>query len=1041
MTGRCTNRYRISGRRVCQGMSCLLLLSGMLSQAIGAEPDADQILRQLGRRQGLVALLGTQQAQRAIALAGNSELLIYVQSPASADVSATRRQVAKAGYYGTRIFIQRGPLAHIHLADNLADAVVTGDAGVPQAELLRVVQPRGLVLQGTSSVTKPVPAGTGEWTHPYHGADNNPQADDQLARAPYLTRFLATPWYGPMPEVTLSSGGRIFKAFGHLAFKEREWPMLGKLVALNGYNGAMLWQRDLQPGFMIHRNTIVATPDILYLADNRSCQMIDTATGKTVGEIVVPEQAGDSPSWKWMTVRGDMLYALVGPPEQLHQVHRGDRKERGWPWSTVRATYGPYQTSWGFGKTLIAMHIPSRKLRWTYRTEHPIDSRALCSNGRQFFLYSHPRFLSAVDASNGKRLWTTSSPELLQAIGKHDPAENPRLGYATSSYAKCNERAIYFAGPQRKKLVAVSAEDGRLLWTHDDGNVQLVLRKDGLYAMGRVNSSKKFDYLTGKILADLKCFRGNCTRATGAVDSIFARGYRHTGTLRFDVHYETPRRLASMRPACQDGVVSANGQLYWGPWMCDCNHSLVGVISLGSAGDFNFSPPVNNRMRLETFPAAVLEPAAITGSDDGWPTYRHDNRRAAATTVSLPSDMQPRWRQTTHTGNQLTAPVTAGDWTFVAGSDGVVLGLETASGRKRWTAYTGGGVRYPPAYWENRVYVGSADGWVYCFEAQTGQRLWRFRVAPAERMIPVYGQLSSTWPVASGVLVQDGVAYAAAGIASHDGTYVCALDAKTGSLKWSNDESGNLIGEKETVGVSVQGHLLFHQNKLYLAGGNVASPAIYDAGTGRCLNQLSHKPEPSKDKPEQPKDKPKPSKDDHWKMQRSSRGSELFLVDNQVVAAGRMLYKPPAKGPDSRYNGRYELQATAGDVIIQGTNQSLRRLSSTKDDKGNPVTTWDTGGFHETMGLALTPTAVLVVGQIAVPAAAAGEAKQQAQPKNKPAAQQPKPAIAALDTSNGKTLWSHALPAPPTRWGLAVDYRGRVIVTLSDGSIVCLTGK
>ena len=1003
------------------GGLCLLLMTAMQGQAHSAELDADQILRQLGRQQGLVAVLGTQQAQRAIQLARNSQLLVYVQSPQSADVEKTRQQVASVGYYGTRIFVHHGSLTKIHLADNLADAVVTDVADIPRAELLRVVQPRGLVLQGSNSEIKPVPDGTGEWTHPYHGADNNPQADDQLARAPYLTRFLATPWYGPMPEVTLSSGGRIFKAFGHLAFKEREWPMLGKLVALNGYNGAMLWQRDLQPGFMIHRNTIVATPDVLYLADNRSCQLIDTATGKTLDEIVVPEEFANSPSWKWMTVQGDMLYALIGPQEKLHPVHRGDRKVTGWPWSTVRATYGPYQTTWGFGKTLIAMHIPSRELRWTHRSEHPIDSRALCSNGRQFFLYSHPRFLSAVDAATGKQLWTTSSPELLQAIGKHDPAENPRLGYATSSYAKCNQRAIYFAGPQRKKLVAVSAKDGRLLWTHDDGNVQLVLRKDGLYAMGRVTTSKKFDYLTGEILADLQCFRGNCTRATGAVDSIFARGYRHTGTLRFDLHYETPRRLASMRPACQDGVVSANGQLYWGPWMCDCNHSLVGVISLGSAGEFDFSPPVDNRTRLEVSPAAAVQPQGTAASPADWPTYRHDNHRGAATTVSLPGDMQPRWQQKTHTNNQLTAPVTAGDMTFVGGADGIVLGLETSSGRKLWTAYTGGGVRYPPTYWEQRVYVGSADGWVYCFEAKTGTQLWRFRLAPAERLIPVYGRLSSTWPVASGVLVEDGVAYAAAGIASHDGTYVCALDARNGFLKWSNDESGNLIGEKETVGVSVQGHLLFHQNKLYLAGGNVASPAIYDAANGQCLNQLS--------------DKPEQSKDDHWKMQRSSRGSELFLVDNQVVAAGRMLYKPPAQGPDSRYNGRYELQATSGDIVIQGTNQTLRRLAPGKDGQEKPTTVWDTGGFYETTGLALTPQAVLVVGQIAIP-----ETDSESKSPAKQTAAKGQPAIAALDPSNGKTLWTHALPAPPTRWGLAVDHQGRVIVTLTDGRIVCLAG-
>jgi outer membrane protein assembly factor BamB len=81
----------------------------------------------------------------------------------------------------------------------------------------------------------------------------------------------------------------------------------------------------------------------------------------------------------------------------------------------------------------------------------------------------------------------------------------------------------------------------------------------------------------------------------------------------------------------------------------------------------------------------------------------------------------------------------------------------------RWTAYTGGPISYPPTLWQGRALVGSGDGWIYCFEAATGRQLWRFRAAPAERVIPVYGSLRSTWPVAGGVLVEDGIAYAAAG--------------------------------------------------------------------------------------------------------------------------------------------------------------------------------------------------------------------------------------------------------------------------------------
>ena len=54
-----------------------------------------------------------------------------------------------------------------------------------------------------------------------------------------------------------------------------------------------------------------------------------------------------------------------------------------------------------------------------------------------------------------------------------------------------------------------------------------------------------------------------------------------------------------------------------------------------------------------------------------------------------------------------------------------------------------------------RVLFGSADGWVYCLGAADGQLVWRFRAAPAERLVAAYGQLESLWPVHGAVLVQN----------------------------------------------------------------------------------------------------------------------------------------------------------------------------------------------------------------------------------------------------------------------------------------------
>ena len=288
-----------------------------------------------------------------------------------------------------------------------------------------------------------------------------------------------------------------------------------------------------------------------------------------------------------------------------------------------------------------------------------------------------------------------------------------------------------------------------------------------------------------------------------------------------------------MRPSCQDGVLVAHGHLFWGPWMCDCNLTLVGVVSLAPAGDFDFAGKIRDSERLE----AAADAAPVADFEIGpadWPTLRANNARTATSPAGVPDKVQLSWTFQPPAGLPATAPTAAGGLVFVGGHDGAVRAIESATGEVRWTAYTGGPISYPPTLWKGRALVGSGDGWIYCFEAATGRRLWRFRAAPAERVIPVYGSLRSTWPVASGVLVEDGVAYAAAGIANYDGTHVFALDAETGRLRWHNHTSGSLDPQTHS-GVSVNGHLLLHGGQLHLAGGNMVPVASYDLADGRCV--------------------------------------------------------------------------------------------------------------------------------------------------------------------------------------------------------------
>ncbi len=1037
-----------------------------------AEQDPT-ILEKIGAKRGICVVLGDPKCDLTLRLARESQRLFYVQLPRQEDVKTACTIVDQAGFYGIRIFIEKGDLTTLHLADNLADALIATDdaapdqvGGISEAEAVRVLRPGGKALLVDKVLTKPFPDGVDDWSHPYHGPDNNPQSEDRVAQAPYLTQFLAEPRYAPMPQVAVASAGRVFKAFGHLAFKDREEPYLNKLVAFNGYNGTILWQRDLAEGVMVHRNTMIATPTILYVGDDKSCKLIDTATGQLKNEIIPSADIAGGTFWKWMGMENGVLYALMGHQEQRDPTMRWHRKKHGWPWNPISKGFNQpdgikdsnkaYTAHpWGFGRNVLAINPRTKRILWHHREDEPIDSRAMCMKNGRIYIFrfgalpavrdsGQAGYLACLDAKTGQIIWRKTPgnvPELFRSLGTYLNRQDWRTNWRTTCYLKCSDKVLYFAGPQVGKLLAVSTKDGSILWENPYSNFQLVLRDDGLYGLSGQNDvgsgSMKFNPLTGRVLAQIKTGRRACTRPTGAIDAIFYRALGGSTRLNLASSPQMgPQLLSPMRPPCHDGVTIANGLLYWWPSVCDCLLTLYGVTSLAPAGDFDFTPPATETERLETgFTAESAESAekklklknsagsassAIKKAD--WPTFRADNTCSATTkaTVSQKSKLLWQFKPETSlppTGFLPTAPVTAGGLIFVASADGIIRALDAVTGRLRWKAYTGGAVRLPPTIWKGRVLVGSGDGWVYAFEAKTGRLLWRFRAAPAERKIPVYGSLLSTWPAASGVLVEDGIAYVAAGIVNYDGTYVYALDAATGQIKWQNNASGHLQQQART-GVSVQGHLLLNDGKLYLAGGNAVSPAIYDITDGKCLNNPSLLRQLTQN---------------NVITSHSPRGWELSLLADQVVAFGKPFYAHPKYDvfDDTVFN-RVFLTRSGGRDIVWASNQVSskvmcfahidRMLLSNKmaqprnrfnvdwrklGIKNKPLWSSDCTG---SVAIAVCSNAVVVARESEV---------------------------VALNLNDGKILWSQPVPSAPAPWGLAVDCDGRVVVTLEDGQVLC----
>jgi len=1002
------------------GLSCVLIL--LMSQAaLPRTIPPQEVADAAGAAHGICVVLGDSAGDFAVDLAGRTELLIYTQIPQAEDFESACRRAEQAGYYGTRIFLAGGG-QKLHMADNVADvAVVLGDSReFPEQEVLRVLRPGGKAILGDKTVTKPPLAGVDDWSHPYHGPDNNPQSNDKVIVAPYLTQFLAEPRYAPLPQVGVASAGRVFKAFGHVAFKAREEPFLNKLVAFNGYNGTILWQRDLTEGVMIHRNTMIATPAALYIADDKSCKVIDTATGRQLDEIVPPADVAGGTFWKWMALENGVLYAMIGEQEQRDPTKRWKSDKHGWPWDPISEGWNQPENPWGFGRNVLAIDPGTKKVLWSHREQDPIDGRAICMKGGRLYVFSFGKYLACLDAKTGNDLWRKTpenARDLFAAIGDYQNRQDWRTNWRTTCYLKCSDKALYLAGPPIGRLLAVSAQDGSILWQHPYDNFQLVLHDDALYGIsGQIDKhpSMKFDPLTGKVLAEIAKPRRACTRPTGAADAIFFRA--EDGSVRLDTASLQPQWISPMRPVCQEGVTVANGLLYWWPSVCDCQLTLYGVTCLGPAGNFDFTPEVSQAARLEKgsdSPAAV---AGLAVSPADWPTFRANNTCTATTSAAVAENARLLWqldpRSSTVPGlAPMSPPVAAGGLVFVGGADGIVRAVEAATGKPRWTACTGGAIRMPPTLWEGRAFVGSGDGWVYAFEAATGRLLWRFRAAPAERLIPVYGSLMSTWPVATGVLVNDGIAYAAAGIANYDGTYLYALDARTGEVKWNNSTSGHLVRDART-GVSVQGHLLLHDGKLYLAGGSSVSPAVYDAATGRCLNDTA---------------------DLVNCLSRSPRGWELSLLADQVVACGKPFYGHPAYDV---YDGTVFNRVFLAPI----EDRSVVWTAGFNTDRVMGFANFDRDGFARKLANAGNRFQVdwSKIAPSTKPVWSIGFEKVRAMAACRNAVVlATDTGLVALNLADGSVRWKQPLPKPAAAWGLAVDSAGRATVTLVDGKVLC----
>ena len=1028
---------------------------------------ADEVLRKTGIAGGLCAIprASTNDVALALDLAGRPTFIVHAMSTDAQTVARIRDEARAAGILNKSLYVELATRAAFPYADrevdillinNITDADLTPDL---QRECLRVTAPRrGAALVGRAkeagdglssralkrwikdvaladtindksgrwAVFKTdLPAGSDSWAHRCHAPANDQVSSDTTLQAPFLTQWWGMPRQeGFWGTTVVAANGRMFSLRGSRYANEEVF-----LTARSINNGIVLWSRLIRQaaetnkvphgGYIPGRSCLAVAGDSLFLVHSNSVARLNAETGAEQAVIPGPRPDGQI---KWIACSGNLIAMLAGAPDIVTPIS----------YQTVAAN--------PVGRNLAVYDTRKNKLIWQDALPGDTDERMIALRDDRLYYLAQGQGVVCRDLRSGKPLWTNAEPSLQSVFLTPDMKAMGQF-LISQPVLSAYDDVLLLRAKWATNTVALSRKDGSMLWKYTVGPGGRSLPGCAINGLLLGPRPCPLDLKTGK-KADGPTFISSGCGPTTATPNYLITCF---GSV-LDMRTNRVIRQADIKSPCDIGSIVCEGTMVTMPSECGCFYEVKGYRALTSAGPIQPHTAPDWRGRLTCLDTS--EPAPLAVSSEDWPTYRHDPRRSGFSPVTVGAASNILWRWTpagapdvtnkpAAKGPRLapdfigTAPVAAGGRAWFASADGTVHCVDGATGKEFWSFPTAGLIFAPPTICDGRVLVGGGDGRIYGLDAATGRCLWQFQAAPRDRRIFWFGHLISTWPVLSGVVVQNGVAYAVAGYQKENGIHAYAFDPKTGQVIWERDDAGAGVKGNSQSGLNSEGNVAIADGRLWLAS---HPTGYFDIKTGE------------------------------WKSQGSGQyASEIGIMGPWVLQGGRRL----SETQDTLWR-----PLSGSGWTVTSADPAFQRTLLT--DVGTMLPAWDNevvllppkGLWGPLTLLAQSNLTAWILERPAAVAAAAKTPKDAPKPtlvefadlktwgseSVMPAAMamardqmvvsradKGRFSICGFSRADGSKVWTAALPSQPVMNGLALDREGRVLVTLCDGSVVCLS--